>query len=480
MKAIKILFALILFIDIIHAQSSCNCKDNLILLNQALKDNYAGYQYKMEGVNGVRLNALFQQLLAKADAKQYQNYNCARLLEAYVVAFEDKHTRLNSLGMRHFVKKISEEVKDSLFDAITEKVSINKDSLILSQNASVNYLEGIYSNSGDTCIVLKRTSLLHDYVGAVLHTNKKYWKAGDVMFEVKQNQKNQYDYFFYDELHSLESRRDIKVSQQQIDNWKRISSGINKLQQPDDIAYSSARYSDSILYLALPTFDDSYKPTIAEFLQKNKQKLQHTPNLILDLRGNGGGSDDTFADLIPYLYTNPIIRTGVKYYCSQNTIEKLEGKLMEEENPGLRKLIKRMKANVGGFIPMHEADELTIKLDSVFYYPRHIYVLVDRFDSSSAEEFLLIAKQSTKTKIVGENTAGCLDFSNVETYVPKEDSGSAWWNLDYATTISQRLPETPVDDAGIKPDLYLKPDTNWLSQIYQLIANGYEQKMTSH
>ncbi|MTK52530.1 S41 family peptidase [Paludibacter sp.] len=474
MKTTKILFAFILFCNLIYAQPSCNCKENLILLNNALKENYAGYQYKKEGFNGIRLNALFQQLLIKADTKQYQNYNCARLLDAYVTAFEDKHTHLNYLGIGHLARKLSEEAKDSLFNAITEKISINKDSLILNQKNSTNYLEGIYANNRDTCVVFKNTNFLHDYIGVVLNTNKKYWKKGEVMFELKQNQKNQYDYFLYDELHSLESRRDIKVSQMNIDSWKRISSITNSPQKQENLISHNQKYCDSTLYLALPTFDSSYKPTITDFLQRNKQKLRHTPNLILDLRGNGGGSDDTFAELIPYLYTNPIVRQGVKYYCSQNTIENLQDELTEEENLFVRKLITRMKANIGQFIPLHETNELTIKLDTVFLYPTHIYIIVDRYCASSAEEFILIAKQSAKAKILGENTAGCLDFSNVKSYAPKGDIGVTWWNLDYASTISQRLPESPVDKNGIFPDLYLKNDIDWIDQIYQLIADSYK------
>ncbi|MDP4272270.1 MAG: S41 family peptidase [Bacteroidota bacterium] len=475
MRKIKILSTLILFFGITQAQTDCNCKENLIILNNALKDNYAGYQYKTSGVNGIRLNTLFQQLLEKAEAKQYQNYNCARLLEAYITAFEDKHTRINYLGLRHFTKKLSDEAKDTLFDAISDKISINIDSLLQSKKDSTNFLEGMYTNKEDTCVVLKRENLLHDYVGILINSNKKYWKKGEVMFELKQNKKKQYDYFFYDKLHSLESRRDIRVSHLNIDNWVRISHETNNPRKFENLISHDQRDCDSTLYLALPTFTSSYKSTITDFLHMNKQRLQNTPNLILDLRGNVGGSDDTFAELIPYLYTNPIVRKGVKVYCSQNTIEKYQEQLIEGDNPFLKNLTKRMKANVGRFIPLHETSKLSIKLDTVFLYPKHIYIIVDRYCASSAEEFILIAKQSAKAKILGENTAGCLDFSNVMSYIPSKDTGATWWNLDYASTISQRLPETSLDEKGIAPDVYLRNDANWIDQICQLITDSYNK-----
>ncbi|WP_146212797.1 S41 family peptidase [Dysgonomonas alginatilytica] len=121
-----------------------------------------------------------------------------------------------------------------------------------------------------------------------------------------------------------------------------------------------------------------------------------------------------------------------------------------------------MKNNNNKFILLHDSEGYTIQLDTVLQYPRNIYIIVDKECASSAEEFILISKQSSKVTILGENTSGCLDFSNVVRFDPKDDSIGKWWGVNYASTISRRLPNDPVDEKGIAPDIYLSPDKNWL------------------
>lgn len=435
-------------------------------MDKAVKENYAGYRYKMHGEKGIVLNKLYDELLREAKKEKYQNYHCARLLESYITAYEDKHTHVNYLGLRHLLKKISEEEKNNLFTLVAEKIPMEERSIKEYLKESTDPLEGIYTNKGDTCVVLENKTNMRDYVGVMLNTDKKYWNRGEVKFELKRNSKNQYDYFFYDAFHSLESRRDIAVNEKKIDSWVKIFPETEGSKEQRNKSSYIQKYADNTLYLQLPTFERTYKSVIDNFLKENKEKLQETPNLILDLRGNGGGTDGTFSEIIPYLYTNPVVRKGVEFYCSRNTIEKFEELLEEEESPFLRKLIERMKANEGGFMPLQDREEVAMEFDTVFPYPKNIYIIVDRHCASSAEEFILIAKQSSKTKILGENTSGCLDFSNVVQFSPKDD---AWWNLDYASSVSKRLPDNPVDEKGIAPDIYLQTGTNWLDKVYELI-----------
>ena len=46
-------------------------------------------------------------------------------------------------------------------------------------------------------------------------------------------------------------------------------------------------------------------------------------------------------------------------------------------------------------------------------YPKKIVILINKWCGSSTEELLFAARQSSKVILVGENTIGNLDYSNV-------------------------------------------------------------------
>ncbi|WP_292015149.1 S41 family peptidase [Chryseobacterium sp.] len=60
------------------------------------------------------------------------------------------------------------------------------------------------------------------------------------------------------------------------------------------------------LLLRIPSFNGTLKKDIDSVTAANQSKIESTETLIIDIRNNGGSSDNSFAKIIPYLYTNPI------------------------------------------------------------------------------------------------------------------------------------------------------------------------------
>ena len=85
--------------------------------------------------------------------------------------------------------------------------------------------------------------------------------------------------------------------------------------------------------------------------------------------------------------------------------------------------------------------------------PARVAVLVDRDCGSSCEQFLLAARQSFRVKLIGRNSGGALDYSNLR----MQPLPSGLRQLAYATSRSTRLPHLQVDLDGIMPDIYLPP-----------------------
>ena len=88
--------------------------------------------------------------------------------------------------------------------------------------------------------------------------------------------------------------------------------------------------------------------------------------------------------------------------------------------------------------------------DSVYPYPRKVGILIHGRNASSAEQFILEAKNSEKVTLFGnEPTLGAIDLSNVYSFT----SPLGWFRLGVPTTRSCRWPDIVIDGKGIAPQI---------------------------
>jgi transglutaminase-like putative cysteine protease len=104
-------------------------------------------------------------------------------------------------------------------------------------------------------------------------------------------------------------------------------------------------------------------------------------------------------------------------------------------------------------------------------YPALVGIIVDKKCASTTEQFLLAAKQSKKTVFFGENSGGILDYANMHFL----DFPCYDWKLGYATSRTMRLPDMPVDNIGVSPDIRINErEKDWVA-----FASGYLKQMPS-
>lgn len=208
------------------------------------------------------------------------------------------------------------------------------------------------------------------------------------------------------------------------------------------------------LLIRLPSFEWSEKKLIDSLLIAYRKRLETSENLIIDIRGNSGGTDYVYSSLLPFLYTNPIIGKPDEYRSSKDNIQALEDNLKDNDLSAaskefLSKLIILMKAKPNGYVNPSGKDSFEIKLDSVYEFPKKVAILIDRNSASSAETFLLTASQSKKVKLYGENSAGIIDYGSTQFFnIPCKEL-----NLVIPIARSKRLPERPIDNIGIAPNV---------------------------
>lgn len=234
--------------------------------------------------------------------------------------------------------------------------------------------------------------------------------------------------------------------------------GKGKAKNKKDSLEPTLKFLDNKTVLfEIKTCDLSYKSMLDSLLIKNKNKLNRTEHFILDLRGNEGGGDAIFENIIPYLYTNPILIHTTELWSSDNNIKMFEDLLTNPEIPedsknSIRKIVTNAKSYPNSFVPLSDNKVDTLQLNSVTEFPKKVSIVIDSNCKSSTEQFLLLAKQSKKTTIYGyTNSGGALDYSNLNFVL----TPSGYWYASVPTTRTTRLPENPVDPMGIKPDVFV-------------------------
>jgi hypothetical protein len=222
--------------------------------------------------------------------------------------------------------------------------------------------------------------------------------------------------------------------------------------------------SRSTALLTIPSFADPAGAAIAALVKSSMPLIAARPNLIVDVRGNDGGSDWTYAPVLALAVANPWRNFGTQLLATpaNSAATRAICPLYAPHSTQCRDAAQAAShamdlAAAGTFIPSPGEASLTIETPrQVLRQPRRIGVLVDRRCASSCEEFLLAMRQSFKVKLFGQSSAGSLDYSNLRPWTLP--SGKR--RLMYATTRSTRLPDFAVDAAGIPPDQVLAMPAN--------------------
>ena len=173
-------------------------------------------------------------------------------------------------------------------------------------------------------------------------------------------------------------------------------------------------------------------------------KKSHCKNLILDVRGNGGGNDNMY---FPYLHLLYDHRGGFfKTIEIRNTPQNME--YLKQQ--GWHQRIQQMATEYP------ELEYLSYPQSEIFLKKKDKSVkkaalIIDNSVASSAENLVRdISRCSNRTVIYGrDNTSGCNDFGNLsDVQLP---NCRLWLNVPISRTVG--LPENSIDKNGIAPDV---------------------------
>jgi hypothetical protein len=443
-------------------QAQCNCLEEFSKIKNHLESNYAGFNDKVttSNINKYKdFTADKEQVAAQAKNKT----QCYFVINQWMSYFNDHHlyTGLNTEA----IEKIQPQKLQTDFPI--EKLEVSEAQIKKLEN--IKGIEGIYTkkDEGFSIAVLKNKNPFRDYVAVVIKSSDSKFENGSVLAELKEKSAKEY-FLLYNSSHMLAfasiKPKDGELISGFVKNGKEIVDNIN-------YTFEAKLLNESTIYFNIPSFSWESKPTIDSLFASNKVNLSKSSNLILDLRNNGGGSDDVYYIISPYLYTEPIKGIGVDMYASNDNIKGWELMLQDPNLPSdnkaeYQKMVDKLKLKLNQNVNIVED-----YIDSSYtplLFPKNVVILINEGCASSTEQFLLEAIQSKKVTLMGQNTSGTLDYSNLR----ESDFCEMPYILWTPTTRSRRIDiGEGIDGIGIKPTIYLTEKQDWIKEALRFLNN---------
>lgn len=439
---------------VLAAGASADPRRNLAdfdFVTAKVEANYSGWPGKTAGGRGAELEALTARLRVQA-AGDDERFRAA--VDDWLAWFDDGHLRARwALPTQDIPWREAPRPMDEA-DARRRLQALG--------GARVP-VEGLWTiDDRYRLAVLRRDTTAAAFDAVVLSTTAERWAPGDVKAVLVARPDGRLDVRYgAGDRTEVPARAEVLAGGEVLDLgdlglWRRLpddpaAAALGLRRWPTE-EFEIRRLGARTLYLRLPSFNDRHADTVRSLIAAHADELARTPRLVVDVRGNGGGSDFVYDPVLPFIASGPIRRVGVEIRVSADNarLRRAVGERLAAVSPEaaavLRSESDRMATARTAFI-RREPAERWVTFDRPTPMPRRVVVLVDRA-ASSAESFLLDARQSSKVVLMGqENSAGVLDFGEMM----EMPAPSGRFDLLWATTRSLRLPAEPVDPQGIAP-----------------------------
>lgn len=456
---IALLLILSSFLGFTDAQTTCNCNDALQKIILKIESEYPGFDIKTKDkllYDSVKHNT------TKAATENKEPSECLEILKSYIDFFKDRHIWVlpNTIGPQQSI--------NTKTTADPAKKLANIDLKKFKDHASkiTNEIEGVWKDEKYEIGIKKLNE--KEYIGFIIKADPNFWKPNEIKFRLFTD--GTYEYYLQDrslqkgkyEVHDgglLYFDTIISAFTRQLPLARLTPTDIeNKISETN--GFFIKRLTPRTTIVKMKYFSYIFVDAIEKMIEKNKALLENSEFLIVDVRDNGGGTDNAYQKILPYLMTGPSRSVGVEYLASPTLITTSEKYLLglkkdidknKDEIEGLENRIRQLKADPGKYV---NYDGEKVHVNSILPAPKspsQIVVLANDHTASAAENFLLLAKHSKKTKIVGIPSSGVLDYANAMFF----EYGCDNYKLLMPTYRSFRLPNYPIDNIGVQPDIYL-------------------------
>ncbi len=469
-----------LLVGRLEAQHKHNdCLADFDFTEQFLKDNLASYNTYLTPKKETDFTA-FVKDIRNALEKNTNPNKCIQYFNKLFTFFDDTHS-----GIIQYRGRINPDNSDELKTYLSSDHFKNRETIAISEpyfdpNSNDKY-EGIYKiKTGEYSVaIIKDQTFLRDYVGVIIDSKSKVWKKGQVCFEAKKKADSKFDVFFYYGSHQIFFiRNDSYENGQFVRGWlRKVEKTTDKVPETDPISrlVEYKVLDKETTYLRIPSFWGNQMQKLDSIYKHLDVEIRSRPNLIIDVRGNPGGSDIYVKPLLRYLHTKPIPQELLieEYFSSKENIRLLE---VQHENMksqpnlftkevlenNLAKIEKIKRAPDNTFVKFSNPELGNMKMENL-EFPSQVGVIFDKGCASSCETLVVLAQESDKAVLVGRNSAGAVGYGtvlNIET--PKLK-----FLINYTTMRKDTWAKYEFE--GVKPHYKPSDKADWISYTHNLL-----------
>jgi len=464
----KLVYLLLFVAPSLFFGNKCDCEANFEWAKTTFESNDAGFEYAIS-LKGKSAYESHTEAIAKKASTTSDIMQCEKLVREWLTFFRKGHKGFYAINTE-------DNTKETVQHPSVEPIDIQELKDYLSSKNNLGY-EGIWVSDPYTIAVKEMDGV---YRGSVLEVSGGSWKPNQVKFYINPDDSGVYYMGDYSENPFLKATlfREHLLEMNgiyftRIFPQSEVNPSVERYLKLNNAWTPLVEHINQETYLfKIPSFDLGHKKAIDSLVSTHFDKITSTKNLIIDLRGNTGGAGKSFTELLPILYTNPVKTIYWEHWSTPLNNERWKNwlknpDLSEEGKRFLTNVSKKLDNNLGEFVYIYENDGIEVyEQETIHKYPENIAILIDQYNASTAEQFLLAAKQSKKVKLYGKTTFGALDISEMN----QVESPDGNFKLEYCLTKSLRIPDFPIDGIGIQPDYFLDESIlpyNWIDYVLQ-------------
>lgn len=458
------------------AAQVCKCDSVFVEVQKIVEKNYAGWFDKVNRNNRNDYENFTKSYVQNA-ALISSDSACIAVLQDWIRFFQDKHLRIQAIKQNVNGKS---EAKNKSIEIITTGFTLNDIQSYFTKTSKLDPIEGFYESETYKLGITKFREDL--FYATVLTSSNTNWKPGEVKLVIRKIG-NQYEGDFYEGDKSDISTHPVQLVDNLLDfdiiffektfPAVAVKRDFTEYEMSKDKYAPSLTFKEDVALWKFPSFQNNSYEQTAYLLKKYKKELDSTPYWVLDLTNNSGGDYSIGLQLMEYIYSKPILLYNSEMRLTESNYNIWYNSYIADyyesadstTKAGLDSRFNKMKAN---FNTMYNEDGRaidTLQLASVKTFPTKIALLINQGTVSSGELFTMIARQSDKVVVMGNNTGGMIDYGNIINYktscssirVQLPTGRYLWLNTGYS-----------VDKNGLTPSVYLN-GSGWVEQAIERI-----------